>query len=354
MKNKIITSFIAGVLVNSLCISQLYMDPNASIDERVEDLLSQMTLAEKIGQMSQAERASVTANNNITTYFLGSVLSGGGSAPVDNSPTGWADMYDQMQAKALSTRLAIPLLYGIDAVHGNNNLYGAVIFPHNIGLGCTRNRDLVKLAARITAVEVAATGIDWTFAPCVAVPRDERWGRTYEGFGEDPGWVSVMSAAAVEGYQADTLSDSLSIIACAKHYIGDGGTTLGINTGNTEVDEETLRAIHLPGYIEAINSGVATVMVSFSSWNGERMHGHRYLITDVLKNELGFEGFVVSDWNGISTLPGTRSERIESAINAGIDMAMEPTSYISFISIWLIQVQFHRIGSMMLLEGFFG
>ncbi|MBN1414751.1 MAG: glycoside hydrolase family 3 C-terminal domain-containing protein [Bacteroidales bacterium] len=311
---------------------QLYKDPNASIDERVEDLLSQMTLAEKIGQMTQAERSQVSSNNNVTTYFFGSVLSGGGSVPSTNTPQGWADLYDMLQGQALATRLGIPLLYGIDAVHGHNNLYGAVIFPHNIGMGCTRDTALVKQAARITATEVAATGLDWTFSPCIAVPRDERWGRTYEGFSEDPALVAAMAAATVEGYQGDTLADSVSIIACVKHYLGDGGTTNGVNTGNTEVDEATLRAIHLPGYINAVNSHVATVMASYSSWNGEKMHGNKYLITDVLKGELGFKGFVVSDWHAIEQMPGTLTEQIKKAINAGIDMSMEPYSPLSFIS----------------------
>jgi beta-glucosidase len=314
------------------CRCQLYKDPEAAIDDRVEDLLTRMTLAEKIGQMTQSERGQVVSNNTITTYFLGSVLSGGGSAPSTNTTLGWADLYDGLQVQALSTRLGIPLLYGIDAVHGHNTLYGAVIFPHNIGMGCTRDPALVKQAARITAIEVAATGLDWTFSPCIAVPRDERWGRTYEGFSEQPELVAAMAAAAVEGYQGDTLADSLSIIACAKHYVGDGGTTGGVNTGNTEVDEATLRAIHLPGYVAAVNSHVATIMASFSSWNGEKMHGNKYLITDVLKGELGFMGFVVSDWNAIEMLPGTLSERIRKAVNAGIDMSMEPYYPVAFIN----------------------
>lgn len=264
----IFTALILLVSFNGHC--QLYKDPDAPIGERVEDLLSRMTLAEKIGQMTQAERGQVASNNYVTDYFLGSVLSGGGSAPSTNTTQGWADLYDGLQEQALATRLGIPLLYGIDAVHGHNTLHGAVIFPHNIGMGCTRDSVLVKQAARITAKEVAATGLDWTFSPCVAVPRDERWGRTYEGFSEDPALVATMAAATVEGYQGDTLADSMSILACAKHYLGDGGTTNGVNTGNTEVDEETLRAIHLPGYIAAVNSGVATVMASYSSWNGKK------------------------------------------------------------------------------------
>ena len=245
MRN-IICVFLLFALSGVQGLSQVYRDPAASVDDRVDDLLSRMTLAEKIGQMTQAERGSVTSNNDITTYFLGSVLSGGGSTPSSNTPEGWALMYDRMQDQALATRLGIPIIYGVDALHGNNNLYGAVIFPHNIGMGCTRDPDLVELAARITAIEVAATGVDWTFSPCVAVARDERWGRTYEAFSEFPDLVAIMAAADVKGYQGDTLSDSRSILSCAKHYVGDGGTTLGINTGNTEVDEATLRAIHLP------------------------------------------------------------------------------------------------------------
>jgi beta-glucosidase len=329
---KILYGLLFIVLVNAQSLSQVYRDPDAGIDERVDDLLLQMTLAEKIGQMTQAERDSVTSNNDITTYFLGSVLSGGGSSPANNSPEGWATMYDQMQDKALATRLGIPIIYGIDAIHGNNNLYGAVIFPHNIGMGCTHNPDLVKLAAHITAIEVAATGIDWTFSPCVAVPRDERWGRTYEGFSEFPDLVATMASADVKGYQGDTLADGLSILACAKHYLGDGGTTLGINTGNTEVDEATLRAIHLPGYIEAVNSHVGSVMISFSYWNGQPMLSNTYLITDVLKNELEFEGFVASDWNGVQNLPGSFAEEVKAAVNAGMDMAMEPSDYVLFIN----------------------
>jgi len=312
--------------------AQVYLDSTTSVEARVEDLLSRMTLDEKIGQMTQADRGYLSSAEDIRTYFLGSVLSGGGSAPANNSPTGWADMYDGFQNKALETRLKIPIIYGIDAVHGHNNVYGAVIFPHNIGMGCTWNPDLIRQAARITALEVAGTGIDWTFGPCIAVPRDERWGRTYEGFGETAEITAMMSAAAVAGFQGDSLAYRGSIVACAKHYVGDGGTTGGINAGNTEIDESTLRAVHLPGYIAALEAGVGTIMVSFSSWNGEPMHGNKYLLTDVLKTELGFNGFIVSDWNGINQMEGSYSENVKKAVNAGIDMAMAPDTYISFIS----------------------
>jgi beta-glucosidase len=289
-----------------------------------ETLLGLMRLDEKIGQMTQVDRQYLVRESDIRDYALGSILSGGGSSPPLNTPEAWADMYDRFQGYALETRLQIPLLYGIDAVHGHNNVRGAVIFPHHIGLGCTRDPALVEAVARATAVEVAATGIDWTFSPCVAVPRDERWGRTYEGFSEDPELVALLAAAEVTGYQSH-------ILACAKHYLGDGGTSGGRDQGDTELDEATLRAIHLPGYQAAIRAGVASIMASFSSVNGEKMHGNRYLLTDVLKGELGFSGFLVSDWAGIDQLPGDYASDVETAVNAGLDMIMVPDDYRTFI-----------------------
>jgi beta-glucosidase len=307
-----------------------YLDTTATVEERVEDLLNRMTLDEKLGQMIQGERASSDILNNIATYHLGSILSGGGTSPPTNTPESWADMYDSLQSRAMSTRLGIPIIYGIDAVHGHNNAYGAVIFPHNIGLGCTRDSVLAEKIGEITALEVSATGLDWTFSPCIAVARDERWGRTYESFGETPGLAEMMGSAILRGYQGDTIASSSSILACAKHYIADGGTTNGQNTGNAEIDEETLRSIHLPGYIKAIENGVGSIMISFSSWNGVKCHGNYYLIDTLLKQELGFKGFVVSDWNGIEQLEGSFAYRVETAINAGIDMAMEPYNYENF------------------------
>ena len=195
--------------------------------DRVRDLLSYMSLEEKIGQMTQVDRQFLESDNDISTYYLGSLLSGGGSTPPKNYPKSWAKMYDGFQKIALSTRLSIPIIYGIDAVHGHNNVIGATIFPHHIGLGCTNNPQLIEDVYRATAEEVAATGIDWDFAPCLAVPRDERWGRTYEGFGETPNIVKSMAAAAVKGLQTDRLGGPTSILACAKHFIGDGGTKWG-------------------------------------------------------------------------------------------------------------------------------
>jgi len=313
--------------------AQTYLDPNADVESRVADLLLRMTLEEKVGQMTQADHAAVSNLQDVRNYYLGSILSGGGSDPAaGNDAIHWADLYDAFQAEALQTRLHIPMIYGIDAVHSHSNVTGAVIFPHNIGLGATRNADLIEQAGRITAIEIAATGIDWTFAPCVAVPQDERWGRTYEGFGETPELAELMGGAAIRGLQTDNLNSSTSIVACAKHYIGDGGTMYGVDQGNTVIPESELRAVHLPGYIEAIANDVKTIMASYSSWNGLKLHGHSYLLNDVLKGELGFQGFVVSDWTGIDQLPGDYTSDVETSINAGIDMVMVPNEYPQFFN----------------------
>ena len=235
------------------------------------------------------------------------------------------------QEQALSTRLGIPLIYGADAVHGHNNVKGAVIFPHNIGLGATRNPELAEEIGRITALEVVGTGVDWTFSPCLAVFRDERWGRSYESFGETPELVSLMGAALVRGYQGADLGSGETILATVKHWVGDGGTTGGVDRSNTAVDEVTLREIHVPPYVEAIRAGVGSIMVSQSSWNGVKMHANAYLIDDVLKGELGFEGFVVSDWEAIDQIPGDYASDVRTAIDAGLDMIMVPYEYVTFI-----------------------
>jgi beta-glucosidase len=239
-------------------------------------------------------------------------------------------MYDGFQKIALSTRLGIPMIYGIDAVHGHNNVVGATIFPHQIGLGCTNNPQLVEDVYRATAEEVAATGIDWDFAPCLAVPRDERWGRTYEGFGETPDIVKKMAGAAVKGLQSDRLDNPTSILACAKHFIGDGGTKWGtgldekMDQGDTQVTEQELREIHLPGYLPALEAGVGTIMPSYNQVNGEHCHGSKHLLTDLLKRELGFEGFLISDWQGLEKMGGDYKSNIIASINAGMDMVMVP------------------------------
>ncbi|GAA1360041.1 glycoside hydrolase family 3 protein [Catellatospora chokoriensis] len=312
-----------------------YLDASRPVAERVDDLLGRMTLDEKIGQMTQAERREVTTGD-VTTYALGSLLSGGGSVPTDNTPQGWADMYDGFQTEALATRLRIPMIYGVDAVHGHNNVSGATIFPHNIGLGATRDPQLVRKIGEAVATEVVATGLDWDFAPCLCVARDARWGRTYESFGEDPEIASSMTTI-VTGLQGEKLGGPNSVLATAKHYVGDGGTLGGKDQGDAQISEEELRKVHLPPFQAAVKAGVGSVMVSFSSFNGEKLHGHRYLLTDVLKGELGFTGFVVSDWNAIDQIDGVRDAftpaEVSTAINAGIDMVMVPERWREFISV---------------------
>ncbi|MDB6067745.1 MAG: glycoside hydrolase, family 3 domain protein [Pedosphaera sp.] len=311
----------------------------SAYDKQVEALLARMTLDEKIGQMTQVDMNAIKDVANIQKYFLGSMLSGGDSDPVDNTPQSWANACKNYQIEALKTRLKIPLIYGIDAVHGHNNVLGAVIFPHNIGLGATRNPKLVEQASHITALEVAGTGIRWAFAPCVAVARNESWGRTYESFGESPDLVSELGAAATRGLQGRTLSDPASVLACPKHFLGDGGTQGGVDQGNTICDEARLRRIHLPPYKAAIKAGALSLMVSYSSWNGQKMSGNKHLLTDVLKNELGFQGFLVSDWAAIDQISTNYKADIESSINAGMDMVMIPhgpgegNNFVDFITL---------------------
>ena len=317
--------------------SSLYKNSELPIMDRVRDLMSYMTIEEKVGQMTQVERQFLDGDDNISKHFLGSLLSGGGSAPAKNFPRSWADMYDRFQKVALSTRLGIPIIYGIDAVHGHGNVVGATIFPHHIGLGCTNNPKIVEEVYRATAVEVAATGVDWNFAPCLAVPRDERWGRTYEGFGETPEIVKSMAAAAVVGLQTDKLNNPTSILATAKHFLGDGGTLWGtgldkkLDQGDTQVSEQEMREIHLPGYFPALEAGVGTVMPSYSKINGTYMHMNNDLLNGLLKKELGFGGFVISDWAALERMVGHPADSLDgykkniiSCINAGVDMVMVP------------------------------
>ena len=300
------------------------------IDKKVDAILSQMTMDEKIGQMTQLDRRFLRTEDDIIKFGIGSILSGGGSVPKDNSIKGWADMYDRFQSLAQKTRLKIPLIYGIDAVHGHNNVKGATIFPHNIGLGCTFDSEIVYKVADITAREVAATGIDWNFAPCLAIPQDERWGRYYEGYSEDSKLVSDLGVATIKGYQ-NVLGKNHSIAACAKHFVGDGSTIWGtgdnnymIDRGNAPISKDELYDRYLPPYQDAIDNGVLTVMASFNSFNGVKCHASKYLFTDLLKDELGFEGFVISDWRGIDEIPGDYKSDIVTSINAGIDMVMVP------------------------------
>jgi len=335
---RFVRHFLGSAVSFGLLITSGAVAPAASTaDDRIEALLKQMTLAEKIGQMTQVDTAALPDKSHIQKYALGSVLSGGGSDPADNSAKGWLKLAEECQSWSQKTRLKIPLLYGVDAVHGHNNVLGAVIFPHNLGLGATRNPALVEQAARVTAKEIAGTGINWTFAPCIAVAQDARWGRTYESFSDSPDVVGELGAAAVRGFQGN-FTESGSVLACAKHFVGDGGTQNGIDQGNTAVDEATLRKIHLAPYLPALKAGAGSVMISFSSWNGLKMHGHKQLITDVLKGELGFKGFTISDWAAIDQLPHDYKGSIAASINAGLDMAMvpnglgQPNNYVDFIT----------------------
>ncbi len=338
-----------------------YLDAHAPTHVRVEDLLSRMTLAEKVGQMTQTERAQVADDPTpITTWNLGSILSGGGSVPTPNTPQAWADTVDRLQTAALQTRLRIPLLYGVDSVHGHGNLYGATVFPHNIGLGATRDPALVREIAHVTAEETRASGPQWAFAPCICAARDDRWGRTYESFSEDAGLVERYETA-IDGLQGPRghLDDPDRVLATAKHFAGDGDTQYGTAAGDYRIDQGiaiTDRAgfwrTSLRQYVPAVREhDVGTVMPSFSSvdWtedgigNPIKMHGNGELIDGFLKQRLGFDGFVISDWEGIHQLPGDWPTQVRTGVNAGIDMMMEPNAYQSFITTLTDEVEAGRV-----------
>ncbi|EEC79317.1 hypothetical protein OsI_20160 [Oryza sativa Indica Group] len=328
-----------------MAAAALYKDAAAPVEARVRDLLGRMTLREKAAQMAQIER-TVASPRAIAELGAGSVLNGGGSAPLPRaSAADWARMVDGMQRHALSSRLAVPILYGTDAVHGHNNVYGATVFPHNVGLGATRDAELARKIGEATALEVRATGIHWTFAPCVAVCRDPRWGRCYECYSEDTEVVRSLTTI-VSGLQGQPPADHphgypflssprVNVLACAKHFVGDGGTDKGINEGNTICSLEDLEGIHIRPYPDCISQGVATVMASYTQWNGEPLHASRYLLTDVLKGKLGFKGFVVSDWEGIDRLCEPRGSDyrycIAQSVNAGMDMIMIPFRFEKFL-----------------------
>ncbi|KMZ67534.1 Beta-glucosidase, family GH3 [Zostera marina] len=311
-----------------------YKDPSQHVETRVEDLLAKMTVAEKVGQMAQIER-SIASGPVMKKYLLGSVLSGGGSVPKPKAtPKDWVDMVNELQKGALKTRLGIPMIYGIDAVHGHGNVYKATIFPHNIGLGATRDPKLVERIGAATALEVRATGIPYVFAPTIAVCRNPRWGRCYESYSENPKLVQAMTAI-IPGLQGKGshkgvpyVAGKNNVAACAKHYVGDGGTKNGTNEGNTIISRKGLLNIHMPPYHNAVMEGVSTVMISYSSWNGVKMHSNHNLITNYLKKKLKFNGFVISDWQGVdrqTTPQGVHYKTsLATSINAGIDMIMLP------------------------------
>jgi beta-glucosidase len=328
VRSLLVLSPLVFVVPHAHADEPLYRDPAQPIDVRVEDLLSRMTLDEKIGQMTQAA-IDFAKPADVHNALLGSVLSGGDEVPVPATAENWAALYDDLQRAALSTRLGIPILFAIDAVHGHDYVYGATIFPHNIGLGATRDPALVQRIGHATAVEMAATGMDWTYSPCVAVTRDDHWGRVYESFGEVPELPSMMTSI-ITGLQGEHLDGATSVMATAKHYIGDGGTDGGVNEGEMTISEADLRALYLPPYQEAVRRNVSAVMISYSSWNGVKAHENRYLITDVLKGELGFSGIVITDWDGIERLDGAwgySAYDVRTAINAGIDLVMAVKDY---------------------------
>lgn len=324
--------------------------PDAMSDARTEafvaELLSRLTVEEKVGQTIQADIASIKPED-LLTYPLGSILAGGNSSPGGDeraSPQAWVDLAREFRAAAAARPGArVPLIYGIDAVHGHNNVVGATIFPHNIGLGAARDPDLIRRIGEATALEVAVTGADWTFGPTLAVPRDDRWGRAYEGYAEDPEVQRSYAGPMTLGLQGELSPDHPllpgRIAGSAKHFLADGGTTDGKDQGDFAGTEQELIDIHLGGYVQAIDAGVLSVMASFSSWNGFKHSGNPTILRDVLHGPLGFDGFVVSDWNAHGQLPGCSNESCASAFNAGIDMFMAPDSWKPLYENTLAQVR---------------
>ncbi|QJR80740.1 glycoside hydrolase family 3 protein [Alteromonas pelagimontana] len=314
------------------------LERDAKVEKQIDDLMSTMTLEQKVAQMIQPEIGFLTVEQ-MRTYGFGSYLNGGNSAPYGNKqadPQTWLKYADEMYIASVDASLdgsSIPTIWGTDAMHGHSNVFGATLFPHNIGLGAARDPLLIEKIGEATAKEVSATGIEWSFAPTVAVVQDDRWGRTYESYSEDPAVVASYAGKMVAGIQGHKDEDFLRNshrIATAKHFIGDGGTQNGIDRGNTVIDEKTLRDIHAAGYFSAIEAGVQSVMASFNSWNGKRVHGHKYLLTDVLKDQMGFDGFVVSDWNAHKFVEGCDLEQCAGAINAGVDVLMVPEHFEAF------------------------
>ena len=328
-----------------------FIDPK--VEARITKLLKAMSLREKVGQMIQADTAAIKPED-LRDYPLGSILAGGNSPPLgapDRSPAKpWVDTVRAFEKVAMEKRAghtAIPLIVGIDAVHGNSNVVGATLFPHNSGLGAMHDPELMREIGRVTAAETAASGIHWAFGPTLAVPQDDRWGRAYEGYSENPAIVAAYAGPMVEGLQgkpgSKTTVQQGRVAASVKHFLGDGGTTDGIDQGDTQVDEKTLIAIHDAGYPAAVDAGTMTVMASFSSWNGVKMHGNKALLTDVLKGRMGFDGFVVGDWNGHGQIPGCTNTDCPATFNAGLDMAMAPDSWKGLFDSTLAAAQDGRI-----------
>lgn len=307
-----------------------YLNDTLTVDERVEDLLGRMSLEQKLGQMTQIEVHSVEPGD-VQDHELGSVLSGGGGTPPQNDPESWADMIDGFQEQALDTELGIPLLYGVDAVHGHNNVVGATIFPHNIGLGAASDAHLVRDIGEATAIELLATGAHWNFAPVLAVPQDIRWGRTYEAYSDDPAVVAELATAFLEGLQS--VPGPPDVIGTPKHFVADGAAEWGtsqhpdgwqIDQGDASISEEELREVHLAPYADLIDAGAHTIMGSFSSWEGEKVHGREDVMTGMLRDELGFDGLLLSDWGAVDQIDDDYDAAVVAAVNAGMDMNMVP------------------------------
>jgi beta-glucosidase len=328
--------------------------PGADIERAIDELLGAMSLEDKVGQVIQPEINSVTPDE-VRKYRLGSVLNGGGGWPhakKSSTPEDWLALADAFWQASMDTSgggVAIPIIWGLDAVHGHGNVIGATLFPHNIGLGAANDPDLIREIGQVSAREVAVTGQDWNFGPTLAVVRDDRWGRTYESYSEDPEIVRAYAAAMVEGLQGaagdETFLDGERVIACAKHYLGDGGTDGGADQGNSLASEAELRDVHGAGYVAALEAGVQTVMASFSSWQGAKVHGHKGLLTDVLKERMGFDGFVVSDWNAHGQVPGCSNASCAAAFNAGIDLFMVPQEWKVLYENTLAQVKAGEISA---------
>lgn len=318
----------------------LYLDHTQPIEARVANLLSYMTIEEKIGQMTLVEKNSLKKQSDIATYHLGALLSGAGAKPVLNTPTGWKEMIDAYQAEAKQSRLGIPLLYGADAIHGHAHVPTATVFPHAIGLGATSNSELVKDVAHATAEELFAVGVNWSFSPNLDQPQDIRWGRVYEAFSDDPALVSRLGSAYVEGLQTSPKRDDATVfvLATPKHYLGLGGmkwnTSLNnnfkIDQGVTPANDKILRDVYLPPFTESVNAGSLSIMVGLNTWGDKRMVLQKELLTDILKNELGFKGFLVSDWYGVHEGRKNNFLATVQAVRAGVDMVMLPFDYETF------------------------
>jgi len=311
-------------------------EKDPALEEKVAALLKKMTVEEKVGQVVQGDICCIKPED-MKKYHLGSILAGGGSAPGNNERAPakeWLALADEFYNASIDTSdggVGIPMIWGIDAMHGHSNIVGAVLFPHNVGLGATNNPKLLADIARVTAEQVRTTGIDWTFAPTVTVPQDDRWGRAYEGYSEDPKLVASFAGVFVKGLQGDPASPDFLrgkyVISSTKHFLADGGTFEGRDQGDAKIPETEVRDIHNAGYVPAIENGVQTIMISFSSWNGEKLTGHKGLITDVLKKRMNFDGFTVGDWNGHGQVKGCTNDNCPQALNAGLDMYMAPDSW---------------------------